>query len=305
MYNFIINPNARGGIGENLWKEIQQLLHKKNINYEYHLTTSEKNAEKIAFELSNNINSPLKIVILGGDGTLNEVINGLQNIHLVTLGVIPIGSGNDFVRSFGSKKTHIQYLESILSPKKIISYNIGIVENEQYKRKFIVSSGIGFDAVITHTVNDDNFRKILRNTLLMKLIYILSTIKSLINYKPLNYKVIEEDSINNFSNGYFCIVMNTPYEGKAVKFCPDAKGYDDYLDFCLISSKNKFKVIFLILRAFFGKHITNKDVYISKGKYFKVESSDITHCHTDGEQIGKSNWTEYKLLDIKIQVIVE
>ncbi|WP_100065745.1 diacylglycerol/lipid kinase family protein [Miniphocaeibacter massiliensis] len=304
MYHFIVNPNSRGGLGSKLWEKLKIILDEKKIIYNYSLTKNSKDAEKIATSLSENINNPTTIIVLGGDGTLNEVVNGLKNINLITLGVVPIGSGNDFVRSFGDKKTYQQYLESILSPKEIVEYNMGIVENENYTRKFIVSSGIGFDASITNTVNYSIFRKIFKNTPIVKLIYIFSTIKILIQYKSLKYTVHEDNKVTEFDNGFFCVVMNTPYEGKAVKFCPNAKGYDNYLDFCIITSKHKLKIVYLILRAYFGKHITSKSVYISKGKNFKIECSDITHCHTDGEQIGKSNWAKYYLANNKLKIIV-
>lgn len=304
MYHFIINPNASAGLAKEIWEHLQNILDEKLIEYKYYLTTFSKNATDISNEITLNIDSPITIAVIGGDGTLNEVINGLNNIHLITLGVVPIGSGNDFVRSFGYKASHEDYLNIILNPNTILKYDLSQVTNENGKRKFIVSSGIGFDATITYIVNNSNFRKIFKNTPISKLVYIFAAIKSLIIYKPLKFKLYEEDKISTFNNGYFCIVMNTPYEGKAVKFCPDAKGYDGVLDFCMIDTKSRLKVIFLILRGYFGKHVTNKSVYISRGKKFKVEASDNTHCHTDGEQIGVGNWTEYEILDEKINIIV-
>ena len=304
MYHFIINPNASAGSAKEIWKNLQSILDLDFIEYKYYLTTFSRNATDIAKDISSNIDKPITIAVIGGDGTLNEVINGLENIHLITLGVVPIGSGNDFVRSFGYKTSHEDYLHKILNPKTILKYDLSQLTNANGKRKFIVSSGIGFDATITYIVNSSNFRKIFKNTPISKLVYIFAAIKSLIMYKPLNFKLYEEDKVSTFNNGYFCIVMNTPYEGKAVKFCPDAKGYDGVLDFCMINTKSRLKIIFLILRGYSGKHITNKSVYISKGRKFKVETSDNTHCHTDGEQLGKSNWAEYEILDEKINIIV-
>ncbi len=304
MYHFIINPNASAGLAKKVWDNLQNILDTNLIEYKYYLTNSTKNATEIAKDITYTIDKPITIAVVGGDGTLNEVINGLENINFVTLGVVPIGSGNDFVRSFGYKTSNEEYLNKILKPSKILKHDLSQVTNENGVRKFIVSSGIGFDATITYVVNYSNFRKIFKNTPISKLVYIFAAIKSLILYKPLKFKVYEESKTSIFNNGYFCIVMNTPYEGKAVKFCPEAKGYDGVLDFCLINTKSRIKIAFLILRGYFGKHITNKSVYISKGKKFKIETSNITHCHTDGEQVGESNWAEYEILDEKLNIIV-
>lgn len=305
MIYFIINPNASSGLGEKTWEELKKILDNRKIEYDFALTTREKRADFLADEISKNLVKPITIGIIGGDGTINEVINGLKNFDLVTLGVIPIGSGNDFVRSYGYKTSLQNYLEIILSPKKILNYNIGKTKNSFSERKFIVSSGIGFDAQITYTVNNSKFRKIFKNTPISKLVYIFSTLKVIFQFKPVAFTVIEEGKTNIFNSPFFSVIMNTPYEGKGVKFCPDAKGYDDIFDFCIINTRNKFKLAFLTLRAFSGKHVKSKDVYISKGKYFKIETSKELHCHTDGEQVGKSNWAEFVLLKDKIKVIVE
>ena len=305
MLHFIVNPKTSGGMGEKYWYKIKSILDKEKINYEYSLTTIEKNAEKIAEELTYDLNKPITLIVLGGDGSLNEVINGIKDYSFVTLGILPLGSGNDFVRSFGKKLKMEEYLDIVINPKNIVEYNIGTMKNSSEERKFIVSSGIGFDAHITYNVNNSKFRKIFKNTPIVKLVYIFSTLQSLFQYKPLKYTVYENNKKIVFNNGYYCIVMNTPYEGKGVKFCPDAIGYDNMLDFCFINTKSKLKVLFLTLLAFLGKHIHFKSTYISKGDYFKIEIEGNTYSHRDGEDGGITSWAEYNILDKKVNVITK
>lgn len=304
MYYFIVNPNARAGQGKKVWAEIEKILNERKIKYKYFYTRGEEDAKNIAFELSSSLKEESFVIVLGGDGTLNEVINGFINLNLITLGVVPIGSGNDFVRSFKNKINYRDYIDIVLSSKKIVEYNICKMKNSNGERKFIVSSGIGFDANITNEVNNSRDKPIYTKTPLKKLIYAISTVKILFIYRPLEIKLFEEDKVNIFKSAYFSVVMNTAYEGKAVMFCPEAKGYDDYIDICIMNTSSKFKVVLLTLSAFLGKHTKSKDVYISRGKYFKMECSEKDHCHIDGEQFGLSNWAEYSILDEKIKVIV-
>lgn len=305
MLYFIINPKTSGGLGEKYWYKLKNILDEKRVVYNYSMTTVDRNAEMISKDLASNLNIPLTIVVLGGDGSINEIINGVKDYSNITLGILPLGSGNDFVRSFGKKVSIEEHLEKVIRPKRTVSYNIGVIRKESGERKFLVSSGLGFDAHITHNVNNSNFRKIFKNTPIVKLVYIFSTIQSLFQYKPLKYTVWDGSKKFVFHNGYYCIVMNTPYEGKGVKFCPDAIGDDNILDFCFINIKSKFKIIILTLLAFLGKHVHLKSTYMSKGKSFRVEVEKPTYYHTDGESSEMIDWAEFYILDEKVKVIVE
>ena len=100
IYHFIVNPRARSGLGEMLWKQLEPELCRKRIDYQIHLTTKKKDAGKIASEITEDGQEHM-FVVLGGDGTLNEVLSGIKSLEKVTLGYIPIGSSNDFARGTG------------------------------------------------------------------------------------------------------------------------------------------------------------------------------------------------------------
>ena len=92
------------------------------------------------------------MVVVGGDGTVNEVVNGLvKTVYThITLGYIPTGSGNDFARGLGLTKDTDKAVEQILSPACIEKMDIGIARSDGEKRCFLISAGIGFDASICH-----------------------------------------------------------------------------------------------------------------------------------------------------------
>ena len=94
MYTFIANPNARSGRGILLWKQIEKILLEKEIAYNVLFTKYQHHATRLVHDLTSD-GAPHTIVVLGGDGTLNEVIDGIRYLDKVTLGYIPLGSGTE------------------------------------------------------------------------------------------------------------------------------------------------------------------------------------------------------------------
>ena len=99
-YDFIINPKARSGMGAMVWNMLEPELKKRRIVHRVYMTERRRHAEKIAAQITADDNEHT-IVVLGGDGTVNEVVNGIRDQGKVILGYIPIGSSNDFARGLG------------------------------------------------------------------------------------------------------------------------------------------------------------------------------------------------------------
>ena len=97
MYHFIVNPNARSGLGQKVWKDLEIMLKTRNIEYEVHFTKYQKHATAMTQKITSDGNEHT-VVALGGDGTVNEVVNGIVDFDKTILGYIPIGSSNDFAR---------------------------------------------------------------------------------------------------------------------------------------------------------------------------------------------------------------
>ena len=99
MYYFIVNPNSGGGKGFRVWRKMESVLSRSCVEYEAYFTHGAGDARIVAGELTEGSRDPRVIVVAGGDGTLNEAVDGLCFNGPVTLGFIPAGSGNDFARS--------------------------------------------------------------------------------------------------------------------------------------------------------------------------------------------------------------
>ena len=113
MYYFIVNPNAHGGRGAKIWKKLEHQIHKSGISYEAYQTEASGDARRMAAELTANMQEAATIVAVGGDGTVNEVLNGLAISDLLTFGYIPTGSGNDLARGLNLSRNPKKCLKRI------------------------------------------------------------------------------------------------------------------------------------------------------------------------------------------------
>ena len=230
IYHFIVNPRARSGLGEMLWKQLEPELCRKRIDYQIHLTTKKKDAGKIASEITEDGQEHM-FVVLGGDGTLNEVLSGIKSLEKVTLGYIPIGSSNDFARGTGIPGDPFEALDTILSPKKVEKMDIGVLKRGGKGRRFAVSAGIGFDAAVCHEVCVSKWKRVLNLLKIGKLSYAVVAMDRIIKDRPVKLELTMDDgSTKVFEKTYFAAFMNLPYEGGGFKFCPEASGSDGFLD---------------------------------------------------------------------------
>lgn len=288
MYYFIVNPHSRSGHGMDIWKKAKAILDEKEVEYEAYFTEYIGHAQQIARKISARL-IPCTLGVLGGDGTLNEVINGLAVTEYshITLGYIPTGSGNDFARGLGLSTDIKTCVNAILSPAESSLVDIGLARTPEFSRYFLVSSGFGYDADICREVMVSPLKKILNKLHVGKLTYVLIALKQLIAYKPCAVSLrLDQKEISHFPGMVFIAGMNLPYEGGGVKFCPDASFNDNLLDFCLAGSLTKLKILVLLPTAFSGRHTRFKGVHMMRGQTVDLISKVPLPFHCDGEVLG-------------------
>ena len=302
-YDFIVNPKARSGMGEMTWKMLEPELKKLRVSYRVHMTAKRKNAEKIA-EMLTEDGREHTLVVLGGDGTLNEVVNGIQHPDKITLGYIPIGSSNDFARGMGIPKEPLAALEAVLRPKKVIHMDIGVLSDEIRSRRFLVRGGIGFDAAVCHEVCVSRWKVILNKLGLGKLSYAVVALDRLVKDRPVHLSLVLEDgSEREFPKTYFAAFMNLPYEGGGFKFCPDASPEDGMLDVIVAHGLPVLKILFLLPLAFGGRHTGFKGVTILRCRKVRAEAAVPLALHTDGEPGFPRRAIEAGVLENRVRVI--
>lgn len=289
MYHFIINPNARSGKGLSIWNELLPILEERGIEYTAHLTQYAGHAVSITRKLTSSAEEEILLIGLGGDGTIHEIVNGMQHPEKVTLGYIPTGSGNDFARSYGISMDPRQALLDILSPHVLRRSNVCFARYGTYSSpmRFGVSTGIGFDGAVCHGVATSGIKSLLNRIGLGKLTYLAVALKQLIFRRQTSMTVKLDDGAEyTFDNALLGAVMNLPYQGGGYKFCPNAVSDDGYLDVTVIHDVSTLRFLLLMPLAFSGKHVHfHKYVFTCRCRSVDLTTDLPMLVHADGELI--------------------
>lgn len=285
MYTFIVNPNARSGLGYRLWTLVESDLKDRNIRYQVFFTRYQRHAVKLTRELTSDLKRHT-IIVLGGDGTINEVVNGITQLSNVTLGYIPIGSSNDFARGLCLPADTKKALDNILTPASYTFINIGLLTYNGKRRRFAVSSGMGFDAGVCHEAAISRIKILLNRLHLGKLTYVGIALRQILTIKPQKMTLILDDCRKiTFEKTYFAAAMNLMFEGGGFMFCPNADCRDDRLDLIVIADLSKLKILALLPTAYRGWHTRFRGVNIFTCKKVDIISSVPLPVHTDGEPV--------------------
>lgn len=305
MLHFIVNPSARSGLGKAVWEKTERKLKEKHTDYRVHFTAHPKHATDIVSELTGD-GLCHTLVVLGGDGSMDEVVNGIRYPGKVTLGYIPVGSGNDFARGLGLAGDSMQALDSVLNPAVTRSLDLGNITINGNTHRFAVSAGIGYDADICHKVAASGLKKLLNKVRLGKLAYVGMALDRLIYCKPAEMTItLDGAKTLHFKRAYFAAAMNLRFEGGGCMFCPNALPDDGYLDLIAVADVSKIRALITILPTVFsGKHVHMKGVHIYRCKRADIVSSLALPVHSDGEPIPPLKKISFSAVPDFVRVIV-
>jgi YegS/Rv2252/BmrU family lipid kinase len=302
---FIINPIAGKGKGLKYISKIKKYFSVRNDKYFIEVTKYPGHAIGLVRKYVSQ--DTYRVYSIGGDGTLNEVLNGMIGSDS-SLAIIPAGSGNDFFKSVinhmvksGSIKVKDKknVFKSTLLEKLIngseTPIDVGII-NDRY---FINISSLGFDAEVVYKSN-----KIKRLPLITGLFaYILSVFVTLINYKA-NYLEIVVDGQFVGKNSLLVAVANGEYYGGGMNPAPLARIDDGYLDICLIEYVKRLKIIRLFPKFIKGEHTNIKEVSFYRGKNISILSNNKIAINIDGEIDMVSGKIDFKIVPKYINLVL-
>lgn len=282
MYVFIINPVAGNGRAKKIHSRLKKLAEYKKMAPICYFTKYKGHAEKIARQI-NSDPSVKTIVVIGGDGTMHEVVNGIKNKEIL-LAFIPGGSGNDFARGASMSFSPKEVFKTINENKGNVDYWLGMYKTKDNdERNFINCIGFGFDAVVTKSANNSQFKRLFNKFRLGKIGYTIAIIHELLLYKPITIIVETDDLTKKYANCFLITINNHAYFGGGMKINPQAKNNQDDLSVLIIDSISKWKVLALFLTVFTGKHIHFKEVNIISTKQIKISAEKPIPFQTDGE----------------------
>lgn len=286
---FIINPKSGNQQGASCIPLIHEYFKTHSDPYTVLLTEYPMHAAELAAQYTN---PDTVIYCLSGDGTANEVLNGLHPD--VSLSVLPFGSGNDYFRMLDLPKMDAASLirESIEGKTCLVDYGIS------GGRRFLNCSSMGFDAdvgIMAHEIK-------VKRPYISKLSYMLAAFKILAKRETM---MIELDFGDSKIQGDFLIlaVMNGRYYGNGFTPTPKATIQDGYLDICLVENTNILNILRLIPLYMMGKHTKEKIVSFYKVKTLKLHAQRSVATQFDGEVIYRTD-SEFSLVEkgLKLRV---
>ena len=306
MYYFIVNSQARNGNAAHIWNAVKVVLKREAIQYKAFETSFEGHATELAQKLCQMNEEKVHIIILGGDGTINEVVNGITDFDKVCLGVIPTGTGNDFARNLGIKGSPEELIHDILKCEKGTKLDLGVVcwEEEKKHRLFTISSGIGFDALVCKYAMTSKVKKTLNSIHMGKLAYLMLTVKSLFAIKT--YKADVEFGNNpdmTFKKVIFSAGMNLRAEGGGVPMAPSSDPSDGQLPFCIASDIPGIVLPFCLILLVMGKHERLKYFHIINDTSCHIRMDSPVVLHADGEYLGDVTEVWYECLPQKLELL--
>lgn len=308
MYYFIVNPNARSGRGSKIWNKLERQLNHTGVEYEAYLTEKPGDAKEIAARLTEGCKEPRIIVAMGGDGTVNEVLDGLAFCGPITLGYIPAGSGNDLARSLKLPKRPGKCLKKILNPKYHRQVDYGVLsygKEEVSHRRFMVSSGIGMDAAVCHNLLYSKVKMALNKVYLGKLSYLMIGLKQLVLAHPTKgYLLLDGVQKVEFNHIYFVSSHIHGFEGGGFKFAPDADPSDGCLDVCVVHQSMKLRLIPILLNSLLGRKKRYKGMRHYRCREVEIHTEKALPVHVDGESCYCQKDLQVCCIQKKIRIIV-
>jgi YegS/Rv2252/BmrU family lipid kinase len=275
----IYNPVAGAGKSKRIFPQVIKALEEKDIDFDVLTTKEPGDAERIAREAPRDEYRAL--VSLGGDGTLNEVINGILTSEkgLIPFSVIPAGTGDGFVRG-----NHIfpHWSEAVEALEKQVSREIDVMrvtDEDGFTRWAVSSIGIGIDAYVAQRVLELQAKKF------GKLGYAIEFVRGLFSFDPFDMHLVADGIHTDAEEVWICISMNSEELGGGLIFYPGASAYDGVLNFGYLSHGSRLYLLRAVLHVFRGTHVGMPGIYMGEARTLSIHPSWDVPMHLDGELV--------------------
>ena len=265
MIEIIVNSRSKKSLNE--LNKIERVLQGKKLPYRVLRTSKKTNAK----DLMNEIHGA-ELIVIGGDGTINEVINNYHGKEIIYLAY---GSGNDLARSIEFKKD-IE-ISRLLESKRFIEYDVGVVND----RKFCSGFDIGFNADIIKRANGSKLKKYIG-----KYIYLLQGVIGILMLKKYKAKILWDSGEITTDKLYLLNAMIQPYEGGGIKFAPNATGQDGKLHIMIMENMSLATFVYNYLCLLLKKHnkmrrvkqiTTDRLAIKTNQRYFQIDGELINN----------------------------
>jgi YegS/Rv2252/BmrU family lipid kinase len=293
----IANPTAGNRNFSKLWKEIQQSLKNKNLDYSFAFTQFSKHEIELA---QNAIQKGFRnIISVGGDGTLHHVVNGVILQRYVkssdiTIAVIPLGTGNDWIKTYNIPNS-IQKAIAIIYQKNIITQDIGILETTHKTTYFNNVAGLGYDGYIVTKL------KYLKD--FGGIAYLLSGLAGLFFYKKSIFKIYINNKVIEV-NCLMAVFGICKFSGGGMQFTKDADSSDGLLAITIVKNFTFLDIILNLQKLYSGEIVHHKKVATYKtNEICVIPKNSKPFIQADGELI-ETGKVRVKIIKQAIKFVV-
>ncbi len=295
----ILNPVAGRGHGGRIESDLRQYLKSASVEFDLELTKGQGHAIELAQQASKD--GFETVVAVGGDGTYNEVVNGLMTAagdgYTCQMGVIPAGSGSDFSHAVGvSPDLETACNQLVNGQPRLV--DIGKVTLPGLgPRYFDNTVGIGFDAIVTLEA-----LKIKR--LRGMALYLPLVLKAVFLYGNSPIVTIEYDNQQLVMPAMMVVVANGGREGGGFFIAPEARPDDGMFDLCMVREVGKLQTLGLIPHFMKGTHVDKEPVTMARARKVVLSSPGTMIAHADGEVLSTgTNRLEFEIIPQSLSVI--
>lgn len=281
----IVNSSSGGGSFQKKWRKIQQLLQVYTIDYSFSFSEYSKHEIQLVDRAIEQ--GYRKIISVGGDGTLHHVVNGIMQQRYVKssdikLGVLPIGTGNDWIKSYNIPNS-IEKAIQIIRKEHTILQDIGVLTLPNKEVHYFNNmAGVGYDGYVVSKL------KALKK--LGSISYILSGVYGLLFYKKPQLK-IHVDGREIETTSLMTIFGICKYSGGGMQMTQEPDPTDGLLDITIAKDFNLFDLLFNLKKLYNGQIVHHKKVETYKAKMLEI--IDINQkkpfIEADGELIGNGS----------------
>ena len=305
-YHILINPAAGSGNAAKTAEKIIHLLDDGDYTYTPYYTEKPGDEREIVNRLSDLLspwsefcekdhvdNSFHLLVVIGGDGTLHQVVNQFFALDLqLPVSYIPAGSGNDFARGIGLSRDPEKAFEQLTSaiqpqPINVFHYDEKISEEQGI---ILNNVGIGLDALIVATTNASNSKKVLNKYRLGSASYALYLVKAIFTQKTFPILVELNGQTLNFERTFLCTTTNIPYFGGGIAIAPMADPKKEAIDLVVVEKPNMLAILRFLLQLVRKKHTQNKHYRHFTSSKIRIVSVVPQYGQADGENMGERSF---------------
>lgn len=304
-YYFIVNPGSRTGKAKELWDEMQKRLDRSGRDYEVFCTKGQGDARRAAEEICKKDPAMKRIAVVGGDGTLNEAVNGIPAGSKVMLGAIPTGSSNDFARGIGIPSDTIKAFERVLVPRYFLKIDTGrTVFPGEGEARFAVSSSIGYDAQICHKALVSRLKKFLNRIGKGRLVYYITGIFLVFRCPHTKAEIIIDGKRKlSYKKLIFASAMNTRYEGGGMPMGPAADPTDGKVTMCIVHDVSRLRHLLYMPSVIKANHVNKRGVEQITCNTCEIRTADPLCVHTDGEPAGIRDHVIFSCTGDKLRIM--